>query len=137
MIKQKFIVERKYWIVYVYYEVTSEDIKQIVDNLVKINLPKSYIKDAYTTIMSNKVNQGITESNTRLKASVIVFTKTTDASQFINSFVHEIGHLSNHIALTYHLNLNGEEIQYIAGDIAQEMYSKCHTLMCDCCRKHL
>lgn len=135
MITQEFIVDRVYWKVYVYYDVTSEDAIEIITKLHSLKLPKSYITSAYTTLISNKLNQGLTETNSKLKESVIVFTKTSNASQFINSFVHEIGHLVNHIARAYNLNLNGEEIQYIAGDIAQEMFKKCHKLMCNCCRE--
>ena len=136
MIKQEFIVDKVYWKVYVYYDVTPKDAIEIVTKLQEIKFPKSYITSAYTTLVSNKLNQGLTQTNNRLKTSVVVFTKTSNASQFVNSFVHEIGHLSNHIALTYNLNLNGEEVQYIAGDIAQQMFKRCHTLMCDCCREH-
>ena len=136
MIKQEFIVDKVYWKVYVYYDVTLKDAIEIVTKLQEIKLPKSYITSAYTMLVSNKLNQGLTETNSKLKTSIVVFTKTTNASQFVNSFVHEIGHLSNHIARTYNLNLNGEEIQYIAGDIAQQMFKRCHTLMCDCCREH-
>ena len=136
MITQKFIVDRRYWKVYVYYDVTPKDAIKVVTKLQEIRLPKSYITSAYTTLISDKLNQGITETNSKLKESVVIFTKTTNASQFINSFVHEIGHLSNHIARTYNLDSNGEEIQYIAGDIAQEMFKQCHTLMCDYCREH-
>ena len=136
MIKQEFIVDKVYWKVYVYYDVTPKDAIEIVTKLQEIKFPKSYITSAYTTLVSNKLNQGLTQTNNRLKTSVVVFTKTSNASQFVNSFVHEIGHLSNHIALTYNLDLNGEEVQYIAGDIAQQMFKRCHTLMCDCYREH-
>ena len=136
MITQEFIVDKVYWKVYVYYDVTHKDAIEIVTKLQEIKLPKSYITSAYTTLISNKLNQGLTQTNNRLKTSVVVFTKTSNASQFVNSFVHEIGHLSNHIAVTYNLNLNGEEVQYIAGDIAQQMFKRCHTLMCDYCREY-
>ena len=136
MITQEFIVDKVYWKVYVYYDVTSKDTIKIITKLQELKLPKSYITSAYTTLISNKLNQGLTETNSKLKESIVVFTKTTNASQFVNSFVHEIGHLSNHIARTYNLDLNGEEVQYIAGDIAQQMFKRCHTLMCDCCREY-
>ena len=136
MITQEFIVDKVYWKVYVYYDVTSKDTIKIITKLQELKLPKSYITSAYTTLISNKLNQGLTETNSKLKESIVVFTKTTNASQFVNSFVHEICHLSNHIARTYNLNLNGEEIQYIAGDIAQQMFKRCHTLMCDYCREY-
>lgn len=136
MITQEFIIDRRYWKVYVYYDVTPKDAIEIITKLQEIKLPKSYITSAYTTLVSNKLNQGLTETNSKLKESIVVFTKTTNASQFVNSFVHEIGHLSNHIAVTYNLDLNGEEVQYIAGDIAQQMFKRCHTLMCNYCREH-
>ena len=136
MITQEFIVDRRYWKVYVYYNVTSKDITKIITRLYEIGFPRSYITSAYATLNSNELNQGLTQTNNRRKTSVIVFTKTSNAGQFVNSFVHEIGHLSNHIARTYNLDLNGEEVQYIAGDIAQEMFKQCHTLICDGCRKH-
>ena len=136
MITQEFIVDKVYWKVYVYYDVTSKDIIKIITKLQELKLPKSYITSAYTTLISNKLNQGLTETNSKLKKSIVVFTKTTNASQFVNSFVHELGHLSHHIARTYNLDLNGEEVQYIAGDIAQQMFKRCHTLMCDYCREH-
>ena len=136
MITQEFIVDRRYWKVYVYYNVTPKDTIRIITKLHEIGFPKSYITRAYTTLNSNKLNQGLIQTNNRRKTSIIVFTKTSNASQFVNSFVHEIGHLSNHIARTYNLDLNGEEVQYIAGDIAQQMFKRCHTLMCDYCREH-
>lgn len=134
MIRQKFTVNKLDWKVYVYYNVTPKDVEEIIDKLIVLKLPKSYIEDAYTTLISNKVNQGITQSNIHLKESVVIFTKTTNASEFVNSFVHEIGHLSTHIALAYDIDLKGEDVQYISGSIAQEMFKRCHTLMCDCCR---
>lgn len=136
MITQEFIIDRRYWKVYAYYDVTSKDAIEIVTKLHEIGLPRSYIASAYAMLDSNKLNQGFTQTNNRYKTSVIVFTKTSNASQFVNSFVHEIGHLSNHIAVTYNLDLNGEEVQYIAGDIAQQMFKRCHTLMCDYCREY-
>ena len=88
MITQEFIVDRVYWKVYVYYDVTSKDTIKIITKLQELKFPKSYITSAYTTLVSNKLNQGLTETNSKLKKSIIVFTKTTNASQFANSFVH-------------------------------------------------
>lgn len=135
MIKQHFIVDRVFWKVYVYYDVHEEDTEEILNCMEKVNLPNNYLKSAYTILKENKLNSGLTYTNIRNKTSVIVINKTTDAAQFINSFVHEIAHLANHISLAYKIDLSSEELCYISGDIAQEMFSKCHALMCDCCRK--
>lgn len=133
MIKQRFIVDRRYWKVYVYYDVTDEDTELILHKLNYLGFNSSYIESAYTILSSSKPNEGFTQSNINTKTSVIVFKKCTDASEFVSSFVHEIGHLTNHIALTYNINLNGEEINYISGDIAKEMFKRCNELMCNHC----
>lgn len=134
MIKQRFIVERRYWKVYVYYDITERNSDEILDKIKELNLPENYVKSAYTMLKYSKPNRGITFSNTKIRESIIVIGKTSNASQFVNSFVHEISHLTNHIARTYHLDINSEEVCYISGDIAQEMFKRCHALMCDCCR---
>lgn len=136
MIRQKFIVNRRYWKVYVYYNVTKSNTYEILDKLKEVGFANSYIKSAYTILFTNKPNEGFTQSNIINKTSVVVIKKCSNASEFVNSFVHEIGHLSKHIALSYNLDLTGEEVNYISGDIGQEMYKACHTLMCDCCNKY-
>lgn len=133
MIKQRFTVARREWKVYVYYDVAIEDTEVILLKLKNLGFNNSYLKSAYTILSSNKVNEGFTQSNISTKTSVIVFKRCSEASEFVSSFVHEIGHLSNHIALTYDIDLSGEEINYISGDVAKEMYDKCYKLMCDCC----
>lgn len=137
MIKQRFIVDKYYWKVYVYYNVTKNDVEVVLNKLKELKLPTSYIKSAYTILNSNKQNQGITQTNVNLRTTVIVISKTSSSSEFVNSFVHEIVHLTNHIALYYNLDLTKEDVCYLAGDIAQEMYKICHTLMCDYCREGL
>lgn len=134
MIKHKFIVNRRYWKVYVYYNVSKRNINEILDKLENLNFPDSYVTSAYTMLNNNKLNSGRTFSNIRNKVSVVIIGKTSNATEFVNSFVHEIAHLSNHIARAYNLNLDNEEVCYLSGDIAQEMFKYCHRLMCDCCR---
>lgn len=134
MIKQKINLKRRDWTIYVYYNLTSKHLEDIINVLHKSNFPSSYITSAYTILSENKFNSGFTYSNVRNKTSVVGITHTTNASEFINSFVHEISHVSNHIATTYNIDTNSEEICYISGDIAQEMFKCCHSLMCDCCR---
>ena len=72
MIKQEFIVDKVYWKVYVYYDVTPKDAIEIITKLQELKLPKSYITSAYTTLISNKLNQGLTETNSKLKQLILV-----------------------------------------------------------------
>ena len=134
MIKQEFIIDKYFWKVYVYYDVNDSNIEEIMYKLHKIHLPKSYITSAYTILEENKVNYGFTFTNNKDKTSIIVITKTSNASQFLNSFSHEIFHLVNHIARHYNISFDSEEVCYLSGTIAQKMFQKCHHLLCDECR---
>lgn len=133
MIKQKFKLEKYSWKVYVYYDATKDDIEEVVANIKNIHLPNSYIKSAYTILDRGSLNKGLTFTNSREQSTVIVITKTTSASQFVNSFFHEIYHLVNHIAQVYRIDYNSEEVCYLAGHIAQIMHRQCNHLMCECC----
>lgn len=77
---------------------------------------------------------GFTYSNINRNKSIIGITNTTNATEFVNSFVHEIFHLTNHIARKYNISFDSEKVCYIAGDISQKMFKRCHSLMCDCCK---
>lgn len=134
MIKQVINIPDYDWKVYVYYNISYDDKDEIIDKLYKYNFPKTYISSAYTILSNNKLNQGFTFSNTNNKTSIIGITNTTNASQFINTFIHEIHHTVSHISITYDLNPTSEEVCYIAGSLAETMYDKCNTLLCDCCR---
>lgn len=135
MIKHKFKLTRRFWKVYVYYDVDFSNIEEIITLMENLSMPESYIKGAYTMLKQNLTNTAATYSNISTKTSIIVFVKTRTAREFVNSFVHEILHLANHIARSYQLNVDEEEICYIAGDAAKQMFKYCHKLMCNRCRE--
>lgn len=134
MIKQRFTVKRRYWKVYAYYDIIKDNLDELIDALNKAKFRTSYIASAYAILEDNKKNCGFTYTNLQTKTTIIGITRTTSAEQFVNSFTHELLHLCTHIAKAYDININSEEICYISGDIAQEMFRSCHKLMCDDCR---
>lgn len=136
MIKQVIKLIDYDWKVYVYYNISKENINEIVNILNKYDFPKSYISSAYAILSKNKLNQGFTYSNFNKHISIIGITNTTKTKQFINSFVHEIHHLVSHICSIYNLDSTSEEVCYIAGNIAEVMYEKSNKLFCDCCKNH-
>lgn len=134
MIKQVIDIKEYNWKVYVYYNVSKEDDLELENCITKLKLPTRYITEAYTMLYNNIPNCGFTYSNIATNKSIIAITKTTNATQFVNSFVHEVFHLVNHIASKYDISFDSEEVCYIAGNLSQQMFERCHTLMCDCCR---
>jgi len=133
MIMQKFRLRRRFWRICACYNTTSKNLDIILNLMEQLEMPKEYLQDVTTLLTRNVINTAATYSNITTKTSIIVFLKTRNAQEFIDSFIHEILHLSNHIARAYEINVDGEEICYLAGDAAKTMYKRCHHLMCKHC----
>ena len=61
---------------------------------------------------SKKKNTGFTYTDFEKHVTMVIIGEADSASEFFNTFVHEIGHVSTHIAEFYGIDTNSEEIQY-------------------------
>lgn len=68
-------------------------------------------------------NTGISATNEQMRMSVAIIGRSTDASQIVNTLVHEITHVATHICQALEV-ATAENIAYLAGDIAEEVYSE-------------
>ena len=59
---------------------------------------------------------------------------TTSADEFANTYDHEKGHLVRHISQHLGLEPYGEQEQYIAGYVSQQMFSVAKSFLCEHCR---
>ena len=136
MIRQKIVLpEYGGWTIYCFYAVTRYDVHEIMSRLHSIGCDSSSAKKAYRNLSESKLNTGLCYSNARQRRTVFVTALTTCAAEFINSWHHELGHLESHICEAYGMNPKGEEIAYLSGDLAMEMFPKIKHLICECCRK--
>ena len=110
------------WIVHVYYDTTPENANEITNALHHLGCSYKGIVRTRKQILSGEYNNGMTYSNHVLKQSIVSLGRASGFAQFLNSFVHELQHLSTHIAQACGMPLDGEEICYLSGWIAQEMY---------------
>lgn len=83
------------------------------------------------------MNIGLTFSSFSHRYSVVVLGITSSADEFQNTFDHEKGHLAMHIAKSLHIDLQGEEFQYLTGEIGQKMFKVAKRFLCDYCRQKL
>ena len=134
MIRDKVYIEEYDWTIYAYYDVDDSDIDEIIDSLISIGSDYQRVQDAYAILEQSEANYGITYSNHILKTTVLVIGRANSAEQFLNTFVHELRHIENHITKTYNLDNNSEEVCYLIGNIAQRLYRKCYRLFCNKCR---
>ena len=131
MIRQRFEIPRIGWRVYVFYAVDALDTGVIERQLRAIGC-----NDTERVCSGiGEHNSGVTYTNTASRASVVVIGLTTSADEFANTYDHEKGHLVRHISQHLGLEPYGEQEQYIAGYVSQQMFSVAKSFLCDHCRK--
>ena len=109
------------WNILVLYECTCNDIDYIIETLKDINCPNKYIKEAFNNLIDCNLNTGLTYSNTALKSSVIVISKTSSFSQLINTISHEYFHLICHISKSLNIE-DEEELANLNGNLNMRSY---------------
>lgn len=135
MIRTTLYISKYDWLVYCYFAVDCYYACEICAKMKSIGASRPILNKSFAQMSNNQLNGGITYSNYDRRESVLVTELTTSASEFFDSFIHETGHLATHIALADGINLEGEEVRYIQGDISRALFPSCESLLCDCCRK--
>ena len=110
------------WVVYIFYDTTKNDAVEVSCKLYQIGCSPQGIGRSYRQLMKGIYNNGMTYSNRSLRESVVSLGRASEFPQFLNSFVHELQHLSTHIAMSSDIPLDGEDICYLSGWLAQRMY---------------
>jgi hypothetical protein len=81
-----------------------------------------------------EINTGFTYTDNRKHLTFIIIGLTDSVEEFFNTFIHELGHASVHIAEYYDLRLNSEKMQYLQGELGLEMFSVAKDFLCEHCR---
>lgn len=122
MKRQRLYIEAYDWTVNIYYDTAPKDADLIAGHIEHLGCSEEGIQRTYEQLSSGILNNGFTYTNRALKQSVMNLGRASSFAQFLNSFVHELHHLCTHIATAYGMDLEGEEVCYLAGYIAQKMY---------------
>ena len=109
------------WKITVLYETTCNNIDYIIETLEDIQCPKYYINRALDNLEECKLNSGLTYSNSKLKSSVIIITKTSSFAQLINTISHEYFHLICHISQVLNIK-DEEELANLNGNLNMRSY---------------
>ena len=136
MLNYKFYIDKYDWDVEVYYYITKYDVKNICNKLRKLDCEYNSFIDIYDNITENKLNTGLTYSSYKHKSSIIIVSKTSTPSEFINSLTHELYHLVTHIVDYYNIDFISEEAAYLQGSTAQIIYNHSKDFFCSCKHKN-
>ena len=104
----------------------------VMECLEDMGAENDILENAHGLIVENKPNQAFTYSNGR--RTCIYIGWTTSGEEFLNSMIHEIRHLVDHIAAFYGLD-NNEAVGYISGDAALLLAEDICEHGCPHCRK--
>ncbi len=95
----------------------ANDIGFIEDALVWADAPNSVIQKVSENVYAGRRNEGFCYSDPSLRRSVAAVGLTTSGAEFVNSTVHEITHVAQHISDADGIDPLSEEFAYLAGDI--------------------
>ena len=110
------------------------DEEAVLGCLYDIDAPVPVMQRANRIMESKAYNRGFTFCNPDLRRAVVVVGPTTSGRQFINTFSHEINHLSEQIAEYYGLRNHPEASAYLTGDTTMALTRIICKLGCDKCR---
>ena len=99
----------------------SRDAEAILHKLYCLGGNCKFLHKAENLLYSDRLNTGLTYSNTENRHSIIVVSKTTNIWEFLNSFAHEIDHLEKHISRELGFNPYSESASYLVGEIIKGM----------------
>lgn len=134
MVVQIIYLEKYDWLIKAFYEATADDADLILEELDQIDCEPRIYYDAAEMLENNHLDTGFTYTTPDMRVTFIVMMESSCADEFQNTLDHEKGHAAQHIGYELDLDYEGEEIQYLQGEIGREMFKVAKRFMCDNCR---
>ncbi len=122
------------WDIVFYFSFNTYDKERILDALLWAKTPNSVISQVLENISAGRLNEGFCYSNSDLRRTVLGVGAASSGPEVLNSMIHEIIHICQHIALEDGLDPYGEPFAYLGGDIAREVSDIVCLLSCPHCR---
>lgn len=137
MMVQDFVLERYDWHVRVYYAVTTYWSGRILRDLRRIGCRGRNLERAERNLDASRMDTGLTYSHFGQGETVMVLSMASSPAEFLNSWLHEMRHLTRHIEQANGIDPYGEEAAYLAGSVGQKMFPVARKFICEHCRKLL
>ena len=131
MIRQRIYLPSYRWTVFVFYDVGYEDAKQVVWMMEDLGAGDNAIIDAWDNL-THGPNNGLTWSDFDYRVSVMAIGHASSPEEYWDTLDHEKGHLATHIATACRIEPEGEERQYLSGDLAKMMFPIASQYVCEC-----
>lgn len=123
------------WTILFLFSFDRYDMESIHDALVWAEAPDSIIDNVSENVYAGNLNEGFTFSEPSLRRTVFATSKATSGPEMLNTIVHEIVHIAQHISQENGIDPLSEEMAYLCGDIASSVSDIVCSLSCPHCNK--
>lgn len=123
------------WTIKFYFSFDQYDEERILDALIWADAPDSLISKVAENIESGRLNEGFCYSDPFLRRTVLGTGMAESGPEMLNSIVHEIIHICQHIAIEDGMDPFDEPFAYLGGDIARSVSDIVCELSCPHCNK--
>lgn len=126
-------VHIRYWTILFLFSFDQYDMYRIYDALSWVDAPNSIISHVEQNVYAGRLNEGFTYSEPSLKRTVFATGKAENGPEMLNTIVHEIVHIAQHISEEDGIDPLSEEMAYLCGDIASTVSDIVCELSCPHC----
>lgn len=131
MLVRKINIQR--WEVVFLFSFDAYDMEWILDALSWADAPNSIVSKVSENVSAGRLDEGFTFSNPELRRTVFGISKASSGPEVLDSTVHEIIHIAQHIAVEDGIDPFSEEMAYLGGDISREISDIVCELSCPHC----
>lgn len=125
----------RYWTILFLFSFDQYDMGDIYEALVWANAPDSVIQQVSENVYAGRLNEGFTYSDPSLRRTVFGTGLASTGPEVLDSVVHEIIHICQHIAMEDGIDPFGEPFAYLGGDISREISDIVCELSCPHCNQ--
>ena len=123
----------KDWTIRFLFSFDKYDKAQVLGSLFWADAPNSIVSQVSENIQAGRLNEGFCYSNPELRRTVLGTGIAESGPEVLDSMVHEIIHICQHVALQDGMDPLGEPFAYLGGDIARSVSDIVCELSCPHC----
>lgn len=128
------LIQIRRWEVVFLFSFDIDDMEQIWDALSWADAPSSVVSKVSENVSAGRLDEGFTYSDPDLRRTVFGIGKTSSGPEVLDSTVHEIIHIVQHIAMEDGMDMFSESVAYLGGDISRTISDIVCELSCPHCR---
>ena len=133
MITRWFVIND--WDIRCLFSFDKRDKAKVLDALFWADAPNSIVTQVSENINAGRLNEGFCYSRPSLRRTVLGTGIAESGPEVLDTMVHEIIHICQHIADEDGMDPYGEEMAYLGGHISREVSDIVCELSCPRCHK--